>query len=63
MPRLQRLGVVLVIIGVLAKNYAYLHDLIFGEAVIRLGPKSIPALIITVIVTFVGLYLLTRAKE
>ena len=65
MPSLQKWGVVLVIIGVLANNYVYLHDLIFGEGVTQLGPKSIPALIVTVIVIFVGLYILTRdrAKE
>ena len=56
---------VLIIFGVFANNYVYLHDIIFGEGVTQLGPKSIPSIIITLAVIFIGLYLLTgdRAKE
>jgi hypothetical protein len=62
MPSLQKWGIVLVIIGVLANNYVYLHDLIFGQGVTQLGPKSIPALIVTVVVIIVGLYLLIKDR-
>jgi len=62
MPQLQKWGVVLVIIGVLANNYVYLHDLIVGYGAIQLGPKSIPALIGTVVVIIVGLYLLIKNR-
>ena len=56
-------GYALIAVGVLFNNYVYLHDIIFGEGVTQLGPKSIPSIIITVIVIFIGLYLLTRPAE
>ena len=47
MPERKTLGVALIIMGVLANNYVYLHDIIFGAGVTELGPKSIPSIIIS----------------
>ena len=59
-----RLGAALVIIGVLANNYVYLHDLIFGQdqANIVLGPKSAVAIIVTLAVAAFGLFILMRSR-
>ena len=60
-----RLGGALVIIGVLANNYIYLHDLIFApdQEGIILGPKSTVAIIVTLAVTAYGLFMLMRSHE
>ena len=72
----KRLGAALIIIGVLANNYVYLHDLIFGkyeefENAIVLGWLAALLIIATLAVTAVfglamilgGLFLLNRAEQ
>lgn len=60
-----RLGAALVVIGVLANNYVYLHDLFFGEGQgeIILGPKSGTAIVVTLVVIAFGLVILLRSRR
>ncbi len=63
----RRLGAALIIIGVLANNYVYLHDLIFGtfeqvlEGAIVLGWIAAILIIATLAVTAVGLMIVMRS--
>ena len=59
-----RLGAALVVIGVLANNYIYLHDLIFAtdQGAIILGPKSAVAIIVALALTAYGLVALLRSS-
>ncbi len=64
----RNLGAALVVIGVLANNYAYLHDLIFGkyeelEGAIVLGWLATIGIVVTLVVTALGLYILMRSHE
>ncbi len=63
----KRLGAALIIIGVLANNYVYLHDLIFGkyeefEGAIVLGWLAALLIIATLVVTAVGLMIVMRSQ-
>jgi len=60
-----RLGAGLIIIGVLANNYIYLHDLILGthQGMIELGWVAGLGVVITIGVTALGLYMLMRSHE
>ncbi len=63
----KRLGAALIIIGVLANNYVYLHDLIFGkyeelECAIVLGWLAAVIIIATLAVTAVGLAIMLRSQ-
>ena len=72
----KRLGAALIIIGVLANNYVYLHDLIFGkykqyegaiilgqyENAIVLGWLAALLIIATLVVTAVGLMIVMRSQ-
>ncbi len=60
----KRLGPALIIIGVLANNYVYLHDLIFDkhEGVIRLGPSAWFGIVATLIVIAAGVAILLRSQ-
>ncbi len=60
-----RLGAALVIIGVLANNYVYLHDLVFGsqQGVIELGWLAGAGIVVTLAVIAVGLVILLRSRE
>ena len=53
----RRLGAALIIIGVLANNYVYLHDLLLGthQGAIMLGWIAALLIIATLAVTAVGL--------
>ena len=64
MERKKMLGWALVVIGVLANNYVYLHDLVFNkhEGLIFLGLKSQIAIILTLVVVAVGLVVAWRAE-
>ena len=57
------LGGALVIIGVLANNYVYLHDLVFDkhDGAILLGWHAAVAIILTLVVVAVGLVVAWRA--
>ena len=62
----KRLGAALIIIGVLANNYVYLHDLIFGkyeefEGAIVLGSLAAVLIIATLVVTALGLMIVMRS--
>ena len=63
MERKKMLGWALVIIGVLANNYVYLHDLVFDkhEGAILLGWQAKVAIILTLVVVAVGLVVAWRA--
>ena len=60
----KRLGLALIIVGVLANNYVYLHDLILDtyEGAIRLGWISGVGVIVTLVVTAIGVVTLLRAQ-
>ncbi len=60
----RKLGLVLIIIGVLANNYVYLHDLILDkhEGAILLGPRGWIGIIVTVIVIAIGMVILLRSQ-
>ncbi len=60
-----RLGAALVVIGVLANNYIYLHDLFMGthQGMIVLGWVAGLGIVITIGVTALGLYILMRSHE
>ncbi len=60
----KRLGLVLIIVGVLANNYVYLHDLILDkhEGAILLGWISGIGVIVTLVVIAIGMIILLRAQ-
>ncbi len=60
----KRLGLVLIIVGVLANNYVYLHDLVLDkhEGAILLGWISGVGVIVTYVVIAIGVVILLRAQ-
>ena len=60
----KRLGLALIIVGVFANNYVYLHDLILDkhEGVILLGPIGWIGIVVTLIVIVGGLVILLRSQ-
>ncbi len=60
----RTLGLVLVIIGVLANNYVYLHDLVLDkhEGLIDLGLKSAVGIGVTLLVVAFGIFILVRSQ-
>ena len=60
----KRLGLVLIIAGVLANNYVYLHDLVLDkhEGAILLGWISGVGVIVTYVVIAIGVVILLRAQ-
>ncbi len=60
----KTLGLVLIIIGVLANNYVYLHDLILDkhEGAIVVGPTGWIGIVVTLIVIGGGLVILLRSQ-
>ncbi len=64
MERKKKLGWALVVLGVLANNYVYLHDLVTDnhDGAIFLGWRAAIAIILTLIVVAVGLALAWRAE-
>ena len=65
MERIKRLGWALVIIGVIANNYVYLHDLVFDkhDGEIMLGGLAIIAIIATLVVIAVGLFMAWKMES
>ena len=63
MERKKMLGWALVVIGVLANNYVYLHDLVTDkhDGAIFLGWRAAIAIILTLVVVAVGLVVAWRA--
>ncbi len=58
----KRLGLALIIIGVLANNYVYLHDLVVGMDAIVLGPRGVIGVIVTLAVIAIGMVILLRSQ-
>ncbi len=58
----KRLGLALIIIGVLANNYVYLHDLVVGMDAIDLGPRGVIGIIVTLVVIAGGVVILLRPQ-
>ncbi len=63
MERKKMLGYALIVIGVLANNYVYLHDLVIykHDGTIILGWQSWVAIVLTLVVVAVGLVVAWRA--
>ena len=64
MERNKMVGYALVVIGVLANNYVYLHDLVFDkhDGMIFLGWQAGVAIVLTLVVVAVGLFVVWRAE-
>ncbi len=58
----KRLGLALVIVGVLANNYVYLHDLVVGKDEILLGSNAVIGIIVTLAVIAIGMVILLRSQ-
>ncbi len=60
----RKLGLPLIIIGVLANNYVYLHDLILDkhEGAIVVGPTGWIGVVVTLIVIAGGVVILLRSQ-
>ena len=60
----KRLGLALIIIGVLANNYVYLHDLILDkhEGAILLGQRGWIGIVVALIVIAGGVVILLRSQ-
>ncbi len=58
----KRLGLALIIIGVLANNYVYLHDLVVGKDEILLGSNGVIGIIVTLAVIAIGMVSLLRSQ-
>ena len=66
MPKGKKLGLALLILGVLANNYVYLHDLILGrheEGAILLGWIAGLGIVVTLGMIAVGAIILLRSQE
>ena len=59
----KTLGVWLAVIGVLANNYVYLHDLVTGvnDGMIELGWKAWTGIAVTLLVAAIGLAIAARS--
>ncbi len=64
MEQKKRLGYAIVGVGVLANNYVYVHDLVTDkhDGVIILGWQSGVAIVVTLVVVAVGLFVVWRAE-
>ena len=61
----KELGLALIVIGVLANNYVYLHDLVLDkhDGAILLGWQSWVGIVVTGIVIAIGMVILLRSQE
>ena len=64
MEQKKTLGYALVVVGVLANNYVYVHDLVTDkhDGMIFLGWQSVVAIVVTLVVVAVGLIVAWRAE-
>ncbi len=58
----RRLGLALIIVGVLANNYVYLHDLVVGMDEILIGPRGVIGIIVTLVVIAAGMVILLSSQ-
>ena len=60
----KELGLAIIIIGVLANNYVYLHDLVLDkhDGAILLGWPSWVGIVVTLIVVAIGIVILVRSE-
>ncbi len=58
----KKLGLALIIVGVPANNYVYLHDLVVGIDAILLGPREAVGIIVTLVVITIGMVILLRSQ-
>ncbi len=58
----KRTGLVLIILGVLANNYVYLHDLFRGEEAIGLGSTGWILIVLALVVIVIGLGIVRRSS-
>ncbi len=60
----KTVSLALVIIGVLANNYVYLHDLVLDthDGAILLGWRSWVGIVVTLIVIAIGIVMLVRSE-
>ncbi len=58
----KRLGLARIIVGVLANNCVYLHDLVVGMDAILLGPRGVIGIIVTLVVIAIGIVILLRSQ-
>ena len=58
----KRTGLVLIILGVLANNYVYIHDLVRGEEVIGVGSTGWILIVLALIVIAIGLGIVRRSS-
>ncbi len=58
----KRLGLALIIVGILANNYVYLHDLVVGRDAILLGSRGVIGIIVTLVVIVIGMVILLRSQ-
>lgn len=59
----KTLGLLLMVIGVVANNYIYLHDLARGEDTIFIGIYSWIGIVVSLVVIAVGLLVAMRANR
>ncbi len=65
MPKSKSLGLVLVIVGVLANNYVYLHDIFVDkhDGMIIVGMTSGVGIVGALIVVLIGAFMLLRSDQ
>lgn len=63
MLRDRRLGALLAVLGLLANNYVYLHDLILDshQGLIALGGEAKAGVVISALIALAGIAILLRA--
>jgi len=56
-------GLLLALVGLLLGHYVYLHDLLFGNTTIWMGPKSWTVAVVALVVALAGLWLIWRGDK
>ena len=57
------LGYVMIVIGIIGINLFYVWDLLMGEGVIVLGPKSLTAITVANAVALIGVVFVARNEK
>jgi hypothetical protein len=53
-------GVALSVVGLAGVNFFYVYDLLIGQTVITLGPKSLAAIGVANLVSLIGLFVTAK---